>query len=172
MKGQVKDYSVISLMSTDNPVAVYKKGKGIIGKVNVKRLNSFTNQIEDVLLFSPPNGDTEADSCFIELWSDEEHVFFKRANRKHLEEGLIVEYNKPRSTQIKKSANNLTDEELEKLVVAPFMKLKKTVEKMTTEAALTRVIKVAEEAERPEKTMQFLRERLSVLQSGELEEKN
>lgn len=162
-----QDYSVYSLMATDNPVAIYKKGH--LGKLNVRRLNSFTKEVEDVLLFSPPSGDMEADTCFVELWSEEEHVFFKRANRKHLESGALIRFTKPRNTEIKQSANNMTDKELEELVVAPFMKLKKTVEQMTSEPAILRTIQKAEEADRPEKTMQFLRERLSLIQSGELE---
>ena len=168
MNGQKnQDYSVHALMSADNPVAIYKKGH--LGKVNVKRLNSFTHEVENVLLFSPPNGKMDADTCFIELWSVEEHVFFKRANRLLLEDGAVVAYDKPHSTEFKKSANTMTDTELEELVSSPFMKLKKVVESMTSEAALLRTIQKAEEAQRPEKTMQFLRERLSLLQSGELD---
>jgi len=164
-----EDYSVVKMMSMDNPIAVYQKAKGHLGKVQIQRLNSFTNNIETILLYSPPDGQPDADTCFVELWSEEEHIFFKRANRKHLESGAIVLFESKRETEVKKTPNNMPDSELKELVVAPWLKLKKVVESMTSEAALLRVLQFAEEAERPEKTMLFLRERLSLIQSGELE---
>lgn len=164
------DYEAVSLMATDSPVAVYRKGKGILGKVEVKVYNSLTSRIETLMLEGNPS-DPDCDKCFVELWSDKEVIFFKRANRWHINNGFIVPFSKKRPSRIKKTFNNLTDEELEEIVGKPFLALKNAVEKMTTETALTRVISVAEEMDKPEKTMNFLRERLSLIQSGELEDK-
>jgi hypothetical protein len=157
------DYSVVSLMQEDNPIAVYRKAKGINGVVEVKVYNSLTDEIEDVQLRGNPN-DLDCDTCLVELWSEKEHVFFKRANKWHLNEGYIIPWDKGRPKQIKKSANNMTDDQLAELVRKPFLALRNKVNEMTTPAALMRVIAAAEEAEKPEKTMQFLREKLSLLQ--------
>lgn len=159
-------YDAVSLMAVDDPIAVYSKSRGFIGKLNVKVFNSLTGEIEDIIVEGIPGKD---DSCLVEIWSEKEHVFFKRANRYHLNEGHLIPFNKPRSKEIKRTPNNISDEEIEEVVNKPFMALKALVDRMTTEPALLRVISIAEEAERPEKTMQYLRERLSLIQSGEVE---
>lgn len=168
---QEMDYRMISLMAEDKPLAVYRKAKGILGKVEVKVFNSLTQQIEKVMLEGNPS-DLNCDTCFVEIWSEKEHIFFKRANKWHLNEGYIVPYTKERPNQIQQTVNNMTDDEMEALVKKPFLALKAAVDQMTTEAALIRIIKIAEEADKPEKTMAFLKERLALLQSGELETEN
>jgi hypothetical protein len=157
---------IYSMMATGEPIKVYRKT--ILGKVNVKTINPVEDKAEDIILHGNPDN-RSCETCFIEIWSDKELVYFLRANRKHLQEGVLVEDTKPRDTKIKKTVNNLPDEEIEKLVKAPFLKLKKLVEEMTTEAAVARVLREAEKQERPEKTVTFIRERLSEIQAGEYE---
>lgn len=161
------DYGIISLMAEDEPLAVYRKAKGIVGKVEVRVYNSLTQQVETIMLEGNPS-DPNCDTCYVEIWSEKEHIFFKRANKWHLQEGYIVPYSKARPKNIPQTANNLPDEEIEETVKKPFLALKAMVEQMTTEAALLRVINIAEELEKPEKTMSFLRERLALIQSGEV----
>ena len=153
-------------MATGEPLKVYRKT--ILGRVNVKAINPVEDVAEDVILSGNPD-DRSCETCFVEIWSDKELVYFLRANRTHLSEGTLVEDTKPRDTEIKKTPNNLSDEEIEELVVSPFLKLKKVVESMTTESAVSRVLREAEKAERPEKTITFIRERLSEIQAGEYE---
>ena len=168
VKEKADNRDVISLMSTDTPVAVYAKAKGFLGLIYIKTFNSITNEVDEFHLEGNPN-DPDCDTNFVELWSEQEHAFFKRANKYHLNEGSVIRTDKKRPSKIKQSANNRPDKFLEALVSKPFMALKAEVEKMTTEAALLRVIQFAEDAQRPEKTMDYLRGRLSLIQSGELD---
>lgn len=158
------DYSLVRLMQKDEPLAVYKKE--ILGKLSVKYLDPFEKVGKEKILQGLPN-DNSNDGNFIELWSEEELIYFTRMNRLHLEQGYLVEFTVPRSTKIKQSVNNLSEQELRDLVSAPFLKLQKTVDKMTSEAALQRIVRVAEEEDRPVKTMEFLKEKLSKIQMGE-----
>jgi hypothetical protein len=163
------DYDSYSRMQVGEPLRTFKKT--ILGKVNVKILDPFEGAGKDILLFGDPRR-KNCPNCFVELWTDKEVMYFLRSNKIHLESGVLVEHTKPRDTKIAKTVNNLSDEEIEELVVAPWMKLKATVDKMTSIAAVSRVVDAAETAERPEKTMKYLREKLSLMQSGEVADAN
>jgi len=63
----------------------------------------------------------------------------------------------------------MSEDEVNELVVAPFPKLKSVVGQITSETALQRILLAAEVADRPVKTMEFLQESLSLLQSGEVD---
>jgi len=158
------DYSVVKLMQEDNPVAVYKKD--IVGQVSVKYFDSLEGTFKERMLVGLPN-DNKNENNFIELWSEAELIYFKRENKFHLENGYLVEFDVPRDRGIEQTVNNLSATELRDLVNAPFLKLKKTVEQMTSEAAVMRTLAMADEEERPAKTMEFLKERLSKIQLGE-----
>lgn len=164
-KQPVVDSSVYAKMQTKQPYKIYKKT--ILGLVSVNIIDPFTDLPVDVLLKGNPRVKEDLD-CYVELWSERELMYFLRTNRVHLSEGVLVPYNKPiYPTRIEKTFDNLPDEEVAALVVAPFKKLENAVKKMRTESAIARTLTFAEEANRPEKTMAFLRERLSMIQRGE-----
>ena len=166
MSNQRDDFDLYSRMQSGKPLAVYKKK--ILGKLNVRVLNPFDQKPMHTILQGDPRK-KNCPKCFVELWTDKELMYFLRSNRIHLDGGNLIEYTKTLSSKIERTVNNLSDEEIESLVKAPFLKLKKTVEKMTSIAAVSRVVDTAETAGRPEKTMLYLRERLSLMQSGEID---
>ena len=160
-------HNTFALMQAGTPLATFKKTH--LGQLSVDIISVFDDKPLNVILKGIPAKNEEA--SFVEIWSDKSLMFFLRSprNRKHIESGTLIEWKVSRDTNIQKTANNMSEEELNELVVAPFLKLKKTVETMTTEAALLRVVSAAETANRPEKTMLFLRGKLSLLQAGEME---
>ena len=166
MDNRQDSHNTFALMQAGTPLATFKKTH--LGQLSVDVINLFDDKPMNIVLKGIP-AKNEEDS-FVEIWSEKALMFFLRSprNRKHIASGALIEWVAPRNTNIQKTANNMSEEELAELVVAPFLKLKKTVETMTTEAALLRVVTAAEIANRPEKTMLFLRGKLSLLQSGEM----
>lgn len=163
------DSRVFSKMQKGNPLRTYKKE--IRGQLLIRILNPFNPTIVEELILQGNPGDLGNKKQFIDLWTEEEVAFFEVSNEEAIKEGRVILWTKEVPREIEKSINNLSDEEIEELVNSPFIKLKNTVGKMTSEAAVHRVIRKAEEVERPEKTMLFLRETLAKLQFGDPNEK-
>ncbi len=154
--------SVYSLMQKGTPYKTYKKT--IPAWVSVTVLNVFSDRPEKLTLKGDPKINN-IDS-YVPLWSEKEFLFFKRTNRNHIDNGRLVESTYPKEESILKSVNNLSEEKIIELVNGPWMTLKNQVKKMDSEAAVYRIVTIAEQQERPEKTMKFLREALSRIQSG------
>ena len=154
---------IYAQMQKGEPYKAFKKTVPVWVEVII--LNPFDDKKTETktLKGDPDKNDID---CYVPLWSEKEYLLFKRANRFHIKNSRLIEAEYPKEGEIEKSSNNLSDEEIQQLIVAPFMSLKSAVESMTSEAAIYRVIRAAEKAERPEKTMTFLRNRLSVVQSG------
>jgi hypothetical protein len=158
--------TIYSQMQSGEPYKTYKKV--IPSWVAVTVLNVFNDRPERITLKGDPA--VNDIDCYVPLWSDKEYLFFKRQNRNHIADGRLIESTYPKEEDIPQSVNNLTEKETIELVNGPFMTLKRRIEKMDSEAAVYRVVQIAEQQERPEKTMNFLRESLSRLQLGIKEE--
>lgn len=165
---EMDDAKAYSSMQTGEAFKVYRKTT--LGLVGVRILSPFDTTKREYTQLKGDHRDPNCEDCFIELWSEKEHVYFVRANRQHLTDGVLIEYNKPLDHSIKKTPNNMSDEEVDELInSSKFLTLKSKVNQMTSEAAVQRVLDAAEMADRPEGTMKFLRERLALVQSGELD---
>jgi len=151
-------------MQTGNPVAVYKKA--ILGKVEVSVVNPFNGVPESIILQGNPSKNSEG--CFVEAWSQKEEVFFERQNKSLFKQGYLVKLEAKVKPQPKgeavKSYEEYSREVIEGIVTAPFMKFKKDLNEIDSEPVLYRVLTVAEELERPEKTMVHIRQRLTEVQ--------
>ncbi len=161
-------YDVFNKMSTGEPYRTYRKTH--LARLRVKVLNPFDGTPYEEFLEGNPQ-DAACQKCYVDLWDEKELMYFKRSNSIHLESGALVEAPRP-VTEVKQSFNNLSDAELKELVEGKYFGLKAAVEKMTSEEALARTLLLAEECSRPEKTLNFIRERLALLQSGELDADN
>lgn len=151
-----------ALMQSEKPMATYKKVTP--SRVSVLVINPFNDKIEEVVIKGNPRKNEL--SCFIPLWSEREHLYFKRANSSHIDAGRVVLSEYPKEEDRPVSPNYFTDEQIEELVSGPFMTLKRTIEKVTSEAAMGRFVEIAESLDRPTKTMRFLQDRLSLIQFG------
>lgn len=163
---------VFAKMQTGNPVAVYKKT--ILGKVEVSVLDPFSKGApRNIMLYGDPNKNHQ--NCFVEVWSQMEEVYFERQNSNFFKSGTIIKLKdnkKPKRIKQdeEKSYENITDSDIEELVTAPFMKFKNELDKIDSEAVVYRILSKAEEMERPEKTMQRIRQRLAEIQNVDVKE--
>lgn len=137
------------------PLARYRKT--IVGKVHVVALNPFSDAPEGVLL----EGDGE--NSFVEFWNPKQLVFFERMNRSHIEAGRIVKMEKaPEPAPI--TPNQLSDDEIDKLLNDKFLPLKNRVNKFTDTAPLLRLLNRARELEKSEKIIKYLEEAMAKLE--------
>lgn len=151
-----------SAFQTEKPYKSYRKTT--LGKVYVKILNPFNNLESMGLILS--GEDNFSDTATVQVWNPKEDKFLRTANKKHFELGYLIEYNEPETKEVteEEKFNNLTDEELEKLVSSKFFTLQSSVNKMTSEAPLYRLLTLAEEREKSEKIVNLIKGRLSEVQ--------
>jgi len=159
---------VFSKMQTGDPTAVY--GKTILGKVEVSVINPFDGTPENVLLHGNPKKNDS--NCFVEVWSQMEEVYFERQNAPLFKGGYLIKVKEGKKPPVKDkdkevSYEGITDEYIEELITAPFMKFKSELNAIDSEAVVYRILSMAEEMERPEKTMQHIRQRLTEIQQKE-----
>lgn len=156
---------VVSAMSAETPFNTYKKT--ILGKVVVKVFNPLTQRTEELLLKGDPSKNEKG--CFVDVWSEQENVYLKRMNEKHMREGILIPFDRQK-TPLKEDINKynvLTDEELYDLLNSPFFKLQNSLNKMTSQAPVLRLITIADQEEKSEKILKVLRARLAELQELE-----
>lgn len=153
------DARIVSAMQEGTPYSTYKKT--ILAKVYVTVLNSFS-LIPEGLILEGEEGDERAR---VDLWSEREDVFFKRQNRKQFEQGNII----PAVTTTPalpepKTIEQYDDNEMRAVVNQTFIKLQKTLDTVTTEAVVLRMINIAKAEEKSEKILNALTSKLSAIQ--------
>lgn len=152
----MSDYDVFAAMQEGKePLARYRKT--IVGKVHVVALNPFSEQPEGVLL----EGDSK--DSYIELWNIKQLVFFERMNRNHLEAGRVIKMEKA-PVPPPPSPNQLTDDEIDKLLEGKYPTLKSRLTTFTDTAPVLRLLNRARELEKSEKIVKYLEERLSQIE--------
>jgi hypothetical protein len=155
------DSKVFAMMQTGKPIKSYIKT--IPAKVYVTILNQFDEK-EGVILEGNPK--SQDDKCIIDIWRDAEDVFFKRANKKSLETGVIIPFNRSEEVIIteEEKYNTLSDEEMITILKDPFYSLQSAVNKMTAQAPIYRMLSLAKELEKSEKIIKFIEGRLASLE--------
>jgi hypothetical protein len=102
-----------------------------------------------------------------------EEAYFERQNKSLFKQGYIVkleEKEKPlEKGGVEKSYEGITREKIEELVTSPYMKFKKDLNEIDSVPVLYRILEVAEELERPEKTMTNIRQRLTEVQQKDIQ---
>jgi len=153
---------VYSLMQTGKPLRSYVKT--IMGKVFVYVLSPFDGKVEGRILEGDPK--RKLDSMVVDVWTDKEDAYFKRANVTHFRDGTIVSYTRPLTPE-QKSVNEMSDEEIVKVLSEPFFTLKNMLSKLTAVAPVYRLLEKARELEKSEKVVSIIEQRLSELQEKE-----
>lgn len=154
------DSSIYGLMQTGKPQRSYIKT--ILGKAYVTVLNPFSGNPEGRLLVGNPK-DSDKEGCIVDIWSDKEDMFFKRANKKAIETGVVINYVR-KEVEESKSENDVSDEELDKILSEPFITLQRKVNKLTSVAPVFRLVERARELDKSEKIVSFLERKLSEIQ--------
>jgi hypothetical protein len=154
---------VFSAMQIGNPYKSYIKT--ILGKVDVMIWNSFKNEPEGRILQGNPRSN-DKDGSIIDVWSEMEDMFLKRMNKRHFEQGTIINYK--RSTDPEpKSPNDVTDEELTKFLELRFIAFQHKLEEFTSIAPLFRIKELAVEQERSVKYINYIESVISKMQEKE-----
>lgn len=161
---KVLESNIYGLMQTGNPYKSYIKT--IVGKVYVNVVNPFTKAPEGRILVGNPR--LKGDDCIVDTWSEMEDVYFKRMNRRHFEQGNIIEFKRSNAAP-EKSPNEITDDELVEILSKPFLALQNRINKMTSVAPVWRAINKAKELEKSEKIIKFLEGKLASIQALEYE---
>jgi hypothetical protein len=153
---------VVAAMAEERPYKTYKKT--ILGKVAVKVYNPLKQAPEEVILQGDPSKNDKG--CFVDVWSEQENVYLKRMNERHMREGVLLLIEREALPVIEdvNEFNVMTDEELNEVLNSPFFTLRNALNKMTSEAPVQRLITLAEEQEKSEKILQEIRARLAELQ--------
>jgi hypothetical protein len=153
---------VFAKMQIGEPFRTYKKT--ILGQVYINVLNPWDGKPEGMIMKGDPS--RNEDGCFYDTWGEKDDMFFHRSNKPHFERGVLIPVKRPGKVT-ERTPNDFTDEELEKLVMSPFLKLQHAMEKMTSVIPVLRLLQVAEEKEKSEKIMGAIRARLTELQTLE-----
>jgi hypothetical protein len=145
-----------SAMQTGKPLKSYRKT--ILAKIFVQVLDPFSEQPVGLILETNPKF---PDRDIIDVWSEKEDVFFKRANKKQVDEGYIIEYTRPENEVTEPRIESFSDEKLTEVVNSKFMALQNVLNKIETEAVLLRMIAIARTEEKSEKIIGAIQARLS-----------
>lgn len=158
-------YNVYSAMQEGEPLATYKKV--CVGKIAVRVINPYTEEIEDVILEGDPHSpSTRFEDITISVWTNKEDSFFKKMNQYHFEKGNLIKVEKEKK-EVQQNFNVLSDEEIEEILNKPFFTLKNALPKMTSSAVVLRLLNRAIDLERSEKFTEAIKVRLSEIQETE-----
>lgn len=157
---------LFGMMQTNKPLKMYIKTVPSVVYVNI--LDPFSGKAAGTLLKGNPR--TYARESIVEIWSEKEDVYFQRANRKHIETGVVIPYTPKDVVEVSEEEriNSMSDEEMEVLLKKPFFSLQSVVNKTTSPATLFRMLEMAKDLDRSEKTISLIEGKLAELNGEEL----
>lgn len=162
-------YDIFSAMQDGEPKASFKKV--CVGKIQVKILDPFNpTEVEQKILEGDPYNPTlDQNNIIIDVWTEKEEVFFRKANKYHFDNGNIIEFDRQalkKQALAAKNFNVLTDEEILNLVSAPFLSLKHALDKTTSIPTVMRILQSAKDNDKTEKIVKAIEQRLTELQTA------
>lgn len=159
-------YDMYSAMQTGDPVASYIKK--CVGKIQISVIDPFTNQVVYKLLFGDPyDSKTDKENMIVDVWTEKENAYFKKANGPQLKKGNLMPYDRSQDKTAElalKNWNIVSDMELEKVLGEKYFAMKSILEKMSTVTVLNRLLNMAHDLEKSEKIISTIQLRLSELQ--------
>jgi hypothetical protein len=135
--------------------------KKILGKVYVMVLDQFSNQPVGILLTGDPRKKDEG--CIVDVFSEIEDVYFRRTNKRHFETGDIIPYARVEEVR-EKTVEQFDDAELLGVVNQKFIALQHSLNKITSEAVLFRMLALAQDNEKSDKIVGAIKARVSEVQ--------
>jgi len=157
---------IYGMMQEGKPYKSYIKT--ILGKVYVQVINPFDGKLEGRIVEGNPKRDPE--SCIVDIWTEKENVYFRRANKRHFETGSVIEYHRREETPKAKAVHEYSDEELKELINSKFLTLQSVVNKLDSVPVLFRMVTLAKEIDKSEKIVKFLEGKLSEVQLAEFKQ--
>ena len=116
---------------------------------------------EGIILSGDPNKDDV--SSMYDVFSEQEDYFFKKMNRRHFEDGTLVEHTKAEQPR-ERTVEEFSDDELRAILGKPFQSLQQTLNKTKSVATIYRIQSLARDMEKSEKVMKHIESRLSEVQ--------
>ena len=144
-------------MHTGKTFKTYKKA--VLGRVYVSAIDPFTEQPTGVMLYGDPKRSDE--SCFIDMWSERDDLFFRKMNKVHFDSGYIIETVRKEKEVVEISIEQYSDEQLKEVVNLKFFALQARLNKVVNEAVLYRMLDLANEMEKSEKIIRAIEARLT-----------
>jgi len=145
-----------SNMQTGKPYKSYKKT--ILAKIYVQLLDPFSETPVGLILETNPKFPGRD---IVDVWSEKEDVFFKRANKRQFDQGNIIPHTRPEIVNEEPKIESYSDEKLTEIVNSKFLTLQSILNKVETEAVLFRMITIAKEQEKSVKIVGAIEARLS-----------
>jgi hypothetical protein len=158
---------IFKAMQEGVPLKTYVKT--ILGKVHIVRLNPFSEQPEGVILDGVPGVAKDFPNTIVELWTHKQTIFFEKTNRSHIEDGRLAVIAQSRIEETPKSPNEVTDEEVDKLLNGKYLALKNKLDKFTNQAPVFRILNRAREINASEKYIAHIEKKLAELQLQEFQ---
>lgn len=158
---------LFSAMNTGTPYKSYIKT--ILGKAFVHGWDVFTNTPTGFILEGDPRKHDEG--SIYHVYSEMEDVFFRKMNKKHFSNGVLIEYVAPQDEKRERTIEEFTDEELKNLINQPFFTLRSALNKTQSEAVLFRFLSLAQELEKSTKVIGEIESRISEVQERSMTSK-
>jgi cell fate (sporulation/competence/biofilm development) regulator YmcA (YheA/YmcA/DUF963 family) len=144
-------------MQSGKPYKTYKKV--VLGRVYVSAIDPFTEQPTGILLYGDPRRGDE--SCFIDMWSERDDLFFRKQNKVHFDSGFIVEVIREVKEVVELPFEQFSDGQLKEVINMKYLALQAKLNKTSSEAVLYRMIDLAQEMEKSTKIIGAIEARLS-----------
>jgi len=132
--------------------------KAIKGAVGGTFINS-RREVEEFLLKGDPNT-KDIEQITVEIYDGEAEKYFIKHNKNAVVNGYLVEITEGYEMTLDE-INAVSDGYLKDLLKQPFMKMKKRVEEFTSPVPVDRLLAFALEADKPFKTVEFLKASLN-----------
>lgn len=143
-------------------VALRVYRKAIMGKVCVKLLDQYTGKQVEVLLVGEP-GKALVEDLEVSLYTPMEVSYFERQNRSLIERGTLILVSEKGVTPLSLE-NAISDERITELLTGTFAALASEVKKISSVTTLNRMLKAAEELNRPVKTVNLIKAQIEKIQ--------
>lgn len=155
---------IYSAMIGGKPYKTYKKT--ILGRLYVTYLNMLTGTPvpEGTIMEGDPS--TNEGTCLFDVFSEQEEYFFKKMNKRHFDEGRLIEYSRANEEPKERTIEEYSDEELRIIINKPFKALENTLNSTNSVATLFRILTLAQEMEKSGKVINHIESRLAEVQEG------
>jgi len=159
LKDEAIRREVQEVMQEGKPYATYKKT--VLGRVLVRLLDPIRLIETEVVLSGDPNDNPE--SAIVSVWSSSEDKYLQRNNKPHLESGMLIPC-EPAEMEIS-NLNQISDEDVEEILSQPYFTLKNRLSTFTSTVPVRRFLIMAEKMNRPIKTIDYIKEVLSGMET-------
>jgi len=142
--------------------------KTILGKVHVIVLDTYSNEPTSVILSGDPRSDFKEGSI-IDTWNESGDKYLRINNKPHFETGTLIPYVRTEFNVVTEEEvyNSKSDEELRELLSSPYFEMLSVLQKITAVGPIYRLLTLAKEMDKSEKTVGPIQRRLEEIQAKE-----